>query len=370
MARVRGPCRWLRPQAFQHQADDRPPAPAACPRPPGATSCAHLNPEKDARCGHPSSGQAGPRTSLLPLICASRSCPCLHPSRSTSVLGGCRHHLRCSRPRPAGLARQEALCLPADRTQQRPTPKCSATPATGARPSTRAAYARPAARTAARWRASRGRREGDHGAEKAARLPRNRRHADPPQRQAPHGPGGKPPRARTGVAIKGDSKRVTLIQNAAKARTESRPKRTRRNDDKGRRNPYRRRKGKKVRKGRSRQVPRADRNVSVVRPLAWADARPDTRRRRAPLLPPPPVRADERQARPRARTREGRAGGTRGGRRAGHMGWEGRLNAAGPATVSLWEPLPGPRMRRPRPSHRPRATRRCVSRPRSGRRRP
>ena len=192
----------------------------------------------------PAVGQAGPRTSLLPLICAPRSCPRVHPSRSTYVLGGRRHRLRCSRPRPAGLARQRAPCLPADRTRQRPAAKCSAPP--------------PPAQDHTRAPRMPGRRQGqqhdgephggagggDHGAEKAARLPAIDG-MDPPQRQAPHGPGGKPPCARTGTAIEGDSKRVTLIQNAAKARTESKPKGTRRNDDKGRRNPCKKQKAKK-----------------------------------------------------------------------------------------------------------------------------
>ena len=71
---------------------------------------------------------------------------------------------------------------------------------------------------------------------------------------------------QVGMAIKGDNEWVTLIQNTAKPRIESKPKRTWQNGDKRRRSPYKRQKGEKARKDRSRQVPRAGASLDRAAP--------------------------------------------------------------------------------------------------------
>ena len=69
----------------------------------------------------------------------------------------------------------------------------------------------------------------------------------------PHtGLGGKSPYDRMGIIIEGDNKWVTLIQNAAMARVESKTKKMRQNASKNCRNSRKAQKVKKVQKGRSR----------------------------------------------------------------------------------------------------------------------
>lgn len=106
-------------------------------------------------------------------------------------------------------------------------------------------------------RGRQGHREKAMKVDRAARLVRNRRHVYPPQRRAPHGHGGHVAVRQDGDDNRRDSRRVTLIQNAAMARVESKTKRMRHNADKNRRNARKAQKVKKARNCRSRQVPRA-----------------------------------------------------------------------------------------------------------------
>ena len=195
----------------------------------------------------------------MPPICALRTSPCAHPSRPTSAPGGRRHHLRCSRPRPAGLARQGASRLPAGRAWQRPAATCSAAPPT--------AQDRPRGHIHLAGDGNNNKMDSFDGGvrdrEKVAGSPKRR---DSPvidgmrMRPTP-GPGW----ARGQIAVRqdghgsrggGGNKRVTLIQNAAMACVESEAKRMRQNTDKNRRKSCKGQKGKNPK----RRVPSSTRS--------------------------------------------------------------------------------------------------------------
>ena len=281
----------IAPPAFRYTADDKPPAPAVCPLPPGAASCAHSNLERDPRCGHPPPGPAGSRTSLLPLIV--RCGPVRAPTRAARHprwKGGCRCHLRYSRPPPAGLACQGASRLPADRTWQRPTATCSVTPAAGARPSAHATHAWPAARTTTRCSAS----AGSWGREKITRPIKRR---DSPQSTACGyytTPGRAWARGQAAVSRDGDANRGRRQVGHADPKRGKRPhrKQAKRSAPKRRQKMPKPVQGTKRRKSLKRHVTSSTQSPAPIRPT-WRSRRADTCNSISPVwhLPLPPCSA-------------------------------------------------------------------------------